>query len=172
MKNILANPFLTIISRIIVGVVFVSYGVDKIITPKDFAHSILNYQILPPSMVNIMALVLPWIEVIGGILLLLGIRLRASAFLLGLLLVTFIMAISAAMLRGLEINCGCSAHSEPVGFQKILEDSLYLALCVQIMVYPHLRWTVDSYTAKRISYQPEVHGQTAMSIPDNQGFEA
>lgn len=149
MKNVLDTPVPTVLSRAVIGVVFVSYGIDKIIAPKDFAHSILNYQLLPPGMVNIMALLLPWVEVIGGILLLVGIRLRASAFVLGTLLVTFIVAIGTAMLRGLEINCGCSAHSEPVGIPKILEDCVYLFLCLQIMVYPYSNWTLESYTANR-----------------------
>ncbi|MFM2133172.1 MAG: hypothetical protein RL156_453 [Bacteroidota bacterium] len=157
MKSLLSHPFLTVAARLIVGLVFVSYGIDKIITPKDFAHSILNYQILPPSTVNIMALILPWVEVVAGALLIVGIRIRASAFLCGLLLVTFVAAISTAMLRGLEINCGCSANSEPVGFKKIIEDVVFLALCVHIMVYPHGTLTLDSYTASRRESMNDIH---------------
>ncbi|MFN4769665.1 MAG: MauE/DoxX family redox-associated membrane protein [Candidatus Kapaibacterium sp.] len=159
MKSIFSHPYLTVVARLIVGLVFVSYGIDKIITPKDFAHSILNYQILPPASVNIMALILPWVEVVAGVLLIVGIRIRASAFLCGLLLVTFVVAISTAMLRGLEINCGCSANSEPVGFKKIFEDIVYLALCVHIMVYPHGALTLDSYTSSRRESTHDIHGE-------------
>ncbi|MFM7774898.1 MAG: DoxX family protein [Candidatus Kapaibacterium sp.] len=147
MKNVWEHPLFTVLARLVVGAVFIGYGIDKIVAPKDFAHSILNYQILPPPAVNILALLLPWIEVTGGMMLIIGIRLRASAFLLGTLLVTFIVAIGTAMLRGLEINCGCSAHSEPVGLPKILEDCLYLVLCIRIMLYPHGLLTLESYVS-------------------------
>jgi uncharacterized membrane protein YphA (DoxX/SURF4 family) len=130
-------------------VLFIVYGYEKIISPKDFAHSIMNYQMMPDAYANLFALALPWIEVSCGVLLVLGVRLRASALLTALMLVVFIVAIGVAMARGLEINCGCSAHSEPVGIPKILEDAGYLILTIVVYLYPSKFMTLESYLTKQ-----------------------
>ncbi len=149
MTTFLQHTFLGIFSRLIVGYVFVSYGIEKIFTPKDFAHSIMNYEMMPHSWVNIAALIMPWVEVFAGAMLILGLRLRAASFISSMMLVMFIMAIGVAMGRGLEINCGCSAHPEPVGFPKILEDLGFLVLSLLVYLFPNSTLTLDAYIQRQ-----------------------
>ncbi len=136
MSALLFHPVIILAARLVLGSVFVIAGVEKIANPDAFAKAINNYQLLPYNALNIMALVLPWLEVLAGALLIFGVRLRASSALTAVMLIVFIAAIASAMMRGLSIDCGCfsqgSAASEPVGWKKVAEDIGLLALSLQI----------------------------------------
>ena len=123
-----------VLSRFVLGVVFVVAAVDKIAVPEVFAISIEAYRLIPVSLVNIFALVVPWIELLCGVFIIAGVRQRACALILSALLALFIGAIFSAMARDLKIDCGCfgAAHASPVGWPKIAEDAglLLLALFV------------------------------------------
>lgn len=103
----LASPWLTVRVQIALGVFFVAAALPKIVDPPSFAHMIYNYRIVPGPFVNLMALVLPWFELLAGIALILGIWTRTSAALIGALLGVFIVAISFNLARGNAIDCGC-----------------------------------------------------------------
>ncbi|MFN8366585.1 MAG: MauE/DoxX family redox-associated membrane protein [Candidatus Kapaibacterium sp.] len=154
-QRILNNSYTILIARLVLGTIFVMYGVDKIIAPKDFAHNILNYKMLPEVVVNIFALTLPWLETICGVLLILGVRLRANAILSGAMTLMFMGAVSIAMIRGLEINCGCSAHAETVGWPKLMEDTGYLLLALLIYLFPRKEFTLEYYVTS-LQQEPTV----------------
>lgn len=103
----LASPWLTLRVQIALGVFFVAAALPKIVDPPAFAHMIYNYRIVPGAFVNILALVMPWFELLAGIALILGIWTRTSAALIGALLGVFIVAISFNLARGNAIDCGC-----------------------------------------------------------------
>lgn len=124
-----------ILFRIILAAVFLYAGTLKIMNPAEFAAEIENYQMLPYVLVSLMAIILPWIEVICGVLLLVGAWLKPAGFLVLLMNVVFIVAISVAMLRGLDISCGCfSIHSSQVGLHKIIEDLAYAGMALYIVL--------------------------------------
>ncbi|HQQ79498.1 MAG TPA: MauE/DoxX family redox-associated membrane protein, partial [Thermoanaerobaculia bacterium] len=89
------------------GVFFVAAALPKVVDPPGFAHMIYNYRIVPGAFVNLMALVLPWFELLAGLALILGIWTRTSAAAIGALLLVFIVAISFNLARGNAIDCGC-----------------------------------------------------------------
>lgn len=121
------NEYLLLILRLILGIVFLTASVTKIADPHSFAASINSYRILPYFIVNIAALTLPWIELICGILIILGISVKENAFILNCLIIIFIINIAIAMARGLNIECGCfGSNSEIIGFKKLFENSLLL----------------------------------------------
>jgi putative oxidoreductase len=62
---------------------------------------------LPDAVINFMALTLPWLEIICGSLIIAGVFVRGSALLIAFMLLVFIIAISFALVRGLDISCGC-----------------------------------------------------------------
>ncbi len=148
MRAVLLHSSLGLLARAIVGGVFVMYAVDKIAAPADFALNIERYELLPYGLVNLVAIVLPWVELVVGVCILMGVRLRLNAVLAAVMLVVFIGAIGSAMARGLEINCGCSARSETVGWGKIAEDVLYLLLAVRIVIKPDRVLSLDTVTAE------------------------
>lgn len=105
--KIISNKYFVLAIRLVLGVVFIWAAVHKIAYPADFAKDIYNYRMLPSTFINFMALTLPWLEIICGVLIILGIFTRGSALLIGFMLFIFIIAISFALVRGLDISCGC-----------------------------------------------------------------
>jgi putative oxidoreductase len=147
MKKILENPLLNLIARIIVGWIFIYAAVGKIANPADFAEDIKNYQLLPDFMLNIVALTMPWIEILCGIFLIVGFRLKANAFLAGGLLLTFNFAVFYAMALGLNIDCGCfSERATMVGWTKIGENMLTIILALYIFIYPVKSLTLEKFS--------------------------
>ena len=136
--------WLSFAARMFLGVLFLIYGAEKLTNVADFAHNIYNYRILPLPLVNIAALLFIWTEITVGILLIAGAAVRGSALVTGAMLVTFIIAILAAMARGLEIDCGCTAGSnEKVGWLKVFEDLGLLAVAIFLVYYPKSFLTID-----------------------------
>ena len=123
-KNILNNKYLLLTIRLFFGFVFIYASVTKISDPEGFAQAIYNYKLLPLFLVNILAIILPWIELTTGILLLFGVSVKENSVILNGLLVIFIVAIIISLFRGLDINCGCfgTVDGAKVGLQKILEN--------------------------------------------------
>ncbi len=95
------------IDRFLLGALFVYAALLKIRSPQDFADSIAAYQILPSPVINLLALGLPLLELVCGILVLSGFFLRVGALGILALLAVFTAAITLALLRGLPIDCGC-----------------------------------------------------------------
>jgi uncharacterized membrane protein YphA (DoxX/SURF4 family) len=93
--------------QIALGAVFVAAAIPKIADPPAFAHMIYNYRLLPGALVNGFALVMPWIELLVGVLLVVGAWRREAALVAALLLLVFLGAIGWNLLRGHAIDCGC-----------------------------------------------------------------
>src|SRR5437588_9896762 len=92
MKRILTNPWLTIRIQIALGLIFVVAALPKIVDPPSFAHMIYNYKIMPWALVNPMALIMPWIELLSGLALILGIWKGTARTIIGILLLPFYVA--------------------------------------------------------------------------------
>jgi uncharacterized membrane protein YphA (DoxX/SURF4 family) len=107
MMQWLAHPWLTVRVQIALGVIFVAAALPKIVDPPSFAHMIYNYKLIPWVLVKPMALVMPWIELLCGLALILGIWKGTARTIIAALLLTFIIAISINLLRGNAIDCGC-----------------------------------------------------------------
>ncbi len=103
----LASPWLTVRVQIALGLFFVVAALPKVVDPPAFAHMIYNYRLVPGAFVNLMGLFMPWLELLTGIALILGIWTRTSAAVIGALLLVFIAAISFNLARGNAIDCGC-----------------------------------------------------------------
>jgi len=98
--------------RLAVGITFIYASFYKIIEPDSFARSIWFYHMLPGTLINLMALILPWIELIAGLCVIFGIWYRGSVLLANLMTVMFIVALSTAAIRGINIDCGCFKAAE------------------------------------------------------------
>jgi len=96
-----------VIARIALGGLFVFAGVAKAYDPGEFATEIQKYNLLPWVPGVALALYLPWLEILAGLLLALKIFERGALIVLTVLLVIFTLALGSAMVRGLDIDCGC-----------------------------------------------------------------
>ncbi len=146
----LQNPYLNLFARLILGGLFIIAGLGKIAIPEAFAKEISNYQLLPSSLVNLMAVTLPWLEVVAGIFLVVGIRIKASAAIIGTLLIIFLGGILWAMSQGLKIDCGCFAQVEatPVGWPKVFQNLGLLALAIYLIKFPLKTFSLESLAFK------------------------
>jgi putative oxidoreductase len=106
-REALTHPWLTTRVRIALGLMFIVAALPKIVDPPSFAHMIYNYRIVPGALVNLMALVIPWAELLAGMALVLGIWPRSATAIIAAMLLVFILAISINLARGHAIDCGC-----------------------------------------------------------------
>jgi putative oxidoreductase len=100
-------------SRLIVGVIFVAAGVLKLNSPLALADSIASFQLLPAKLINLLALALPPLEIVLGALLVIGWKLRPVSFGTLTLCAIFFVALSQALFRGIEVDCGCFGGGAP-----------------------------------------------------------
>ncbi len=123
--------------RLILAAVFIYAGIGKILDPAGFTADIENYRLLPYFLSALTAVVLPWIEVICGILLITGKWINGASLIIIILNMVFIIAITSAILRGLDINCGCfslSKEGSSVSIVRIAEDFLFLGFAIVIFL--------------------------------------
>lgn len=117
-------------ARTALAAVFVYAGVVKALDPAAFGLAIDHYRLLPHPLAAIVAVYLPWVEIMGGASLFWPrVRLGALLLLLGLCLV-FCAAVASALARGLDISCGCFGNgweSRPSLGLSLLR-SMFLAL--------------------------------------------
>jgi uncharacterized membrane protein YphA (DoxX/SURF4 family) len=129
------DDWLIFIIRLIIGGFFIYASVDKILNPDAFAKIIHNYRILPPEFINVLAIILPWVEIISGFSLIIGFKYRGANLIIMVLLAVFIVALTASLIRGLNINCGCFTTSSTAKSDllwRIIEDVFMLIGCILI----------------------------------------
>jgi len=127
------------IARMVIGTIFIAAAIPKLADPKSFALVIANYKLIPPSAGLVMATLIPWMELLAGLGIITGYYIRGSAFVLIGLLVVFLFAIMAGILRGLDISCGCftlDPAAGRIGWQKVAENVLMVAFLFLVYLYP------------------------------------
>ncbi|MFI5184330.1 MAG: MauE/DoxX family redox-associated membrane protein [Vicinamibacteria bacterium] len=141
-----ARGVLTLVLAIVLGAVFVYASLDKIAHPGDFARIIYHYRLVGPSAsvgplpANLVAVMLPWVEMVAGIALISGVWRREAAGLAALLLMIFLGSVSWALVHGIDIeNCGCftvTGAGRGAGIKLLLEDLGLLAAAIFVAVSP------------------------------------
>jgi uncharacterized membrane protein YphA (DoxX/SURF4 family) len=96
-----------VLSRLVVGGVWVVAGASKLPDPSESVRAVRNYQLLPEAVVPFVGHSLPVLEVIIGLCLLLGLLTRPAAAVSAVLMAAFVFGIASAWARGLSIDCGC-----------------------------------------------------------------
>jgi putative oxidoreductase len=137
--RLLRHPVTGAVCRLVLGGIFIYTAVPKLLHPDEFARLINGYRVLHPDLVNLAGITMPWVELIAGALLVLGIVPQSAALVLGVLLVGFMGAGFAALARGLEISCGCFfpfMGGDRLGWDLFPRDLALLLLAVQVMLWP------------------------------------
>ena len=106
------NRYIALVLRLYIGGIFIYASLSKISYPADFATNIANYMLVPYWAVNLLAVIMPWLELICGILLIAGVRSRAAIMIIGSLMLVFTLAIGINLWRGTAISCGCFTPSK------------------------------------------------------------
>lgn len=145
----IAQPWLTLLARLILGGVLIVAGALKIGNLQKSAMSVRAYEMLPIWLANFFGYALPWVEIGIGALLILGVAVRIMGALGALIMLGFIIAIAQAWARGLSIDCGCFGGGGTIDpedtkyLSTILRDIGFLALGVFLYFYPKGRFTLD-----------------------------
>jgi uncharacterized membrane protein YphA (DoxX/SURF4 family) len=130
-------------SRLFLGLIMIYASFYKIIEPASFAKSIWYYHMVPGELINLMALVLPWLELVIGLALIVGFWYRGAVYWVNALLVVFIIALASSIARGLDIDCGCfKAGQSATGpaWQSLIFDIVAMFFAVQLIFSRSTRW--------------------------------
>jgi uncharacterized membrane protein YphA (DoxX/SURF4 family) len=134
---------LLVMGRVALGLIFLVAAYAKLHFAGEwhlrdyqffFAMAIDSYKMLPISAVQLMAQILPWFELVLGVLLIAGIGLRLIGTITSSLLLVFIGAMTRAKILGLEINCGCFGNNEKLGTATLIRDSSLLVLALAVTI--------------------------------------
>jgi len=117
------------------GLVFIFAAYPKILDPNTFSSQIHNYGVTPLYIENLIALILPWIELFIGISLIIKYKYESSLDICIYLMISFTILISQAYIRGLSIDCGCFLGNDTESDSKrfwmlidIFRDIVFLGL--------------------------------------------
>ena len=155
MKDAHKEWIFTIVSlamRWSLAITFIYACIHKIAVPYDFALQVATYQILPLSLVNLQAIILPWVELVVGVLLIIGLLTRPAALVTIGMNIMFIAAIAMALAADLQLQCGCFAAAD-VGDQMdsslIVRDAIFMVIGAVVVYIRPDRLTVDRWLDNR-----------------------
>lgn len=138
-----------LLARLVLGAVLLLAGVLKVGDPRGSARAVQAYELLPFDVATLVGYGLPWLEIVVGVLLLLGLFTRAAAVTGGVLMAAFVFGISWAWAHGLTIDCGCFGGGGTVGAnqtkygQDLARDAGLLALAAWLVVRPRSLLSLD-----------------------------
>jgi uncharacterized membrane protein YphA (DoxX/SURF4 family) len=138
--------------RVYLGMVFILASLYKIAEPAEFALSIATYGILPLELINLMAICLPWIEVIVGFTLIVGFWTRASALVIAGMMIMFMVALVIALAKGLSLSCGCFASAEAgdeISYLTLIRDTVWLLAAGYVLVFDDGSLGLDGWLRHR-----------------------
>lgn len=147
-NNILYGNFITSLLRIFMGLLFIYSGFFKVLDPGNFAKVIILYDIIPEILASYAAIVIPFLELMIGILLLSGYRIKATSLLSSLLLIFFIIIISINVYRGNTFDCGCFelnqfGINEEIGIPLVTRDFVFLFMQILILYAKRHPFSID-----------------------------
>jgi uncharacterized membrane protein YphA (DoxX/SURF4 family) len=110
--------------QVVIGILFAWAALAKLGQLEAFATQVHNFRLVPVALENLVALTLPWIELLAALALILNVRARSGAVVVTALLTVFTVGVLQAMIRGLDFECGCFGTSDGtrVGMFKILQN--------------------------------------------------
>jgi uncharacterized membrane protein YphA (DoxX/SURF4 family) len=144
------------LARLALAGVFLAASLPKVAEPAAFAQTVANYRLLPDAAVTLTALALPWLELVAGVALLLGLFSDSAALLLALVAAGLAAAVGTAQARGLTIHCGCfgAGGDTLVPWPGLALDLVLLALALYSWRAGPGRWSLDGWLASIESSPP------------------
>ena len=146
MRKLIDHDLLTLVSRLLIGGMYIYASFYKVIEPGSFAKSIWYYHLVPGNMINLMAIVLPWVELVVGIALIVGVAYRGAVLWANLMLVFFIVALVTTIARGISVDCGCfraAASGTHAAWLATLFDVGAMFFSVQLWLSRSKRWMLS-----------------------------
>ncbi|MBN2192711.1 MAG: DoxX family membrane protein [Polyangiaceae bacterium] len=148
------HAYISLAMRLYLGWVFIAACLHKIANPASFAVDVATYQFLPLWAVNFFALTLPWVELFAGVLLVLGLRARAAALLIAVMMASFMVALGHALYLGLDMACGCFASAaavdeDPISWHTVVRDAGWLSLALYVLCLDRAPLGLDRWSPRK-----------------------
>lgn len=146
MRRLVDNDYLTLVSRLLIGGMMIAASYYKIVEPESFARSIYFYHIVPGYLINLVAITLPWLELILGVAVIAGFWYRGAVLWANVLLIVFIAALTSTIVRGLDIDCGCfkAGHAATdAAWDSLVFDLVAIIFSLQLWFSRSKRWMVS-----------------------------
>ncbi|GAB4198504.1 MAG: hypothetical protein OHK0013_07720 [Sandaracinaceae bacterium] len=140
--------WLVVVLRLVVAAIFLFAAAPKLLDPVAFARDIDNYRMVPDGLIGSLAITLPVVEILVGLALVTGILARGAAVVAGAMLVAFAAGMVQAILRGIDLDCGCfgqlaEAH---VTWWSVARNVMLLAFTVVVALGPDQPfWPLSSF---------------------------
>jgi len=156
-----------LVARLVVGGVWIAAALAKLPDPSASVRAVRAYDLLPEGVVPTVGHTLPILELVVGACLVLGLLTRPMSFVSALLFLAFVVGISAAWARGLQIDCGCFGGG---GFDadatskypwEIARDVGLLALSALLVWRPRTPWSADGLLFP--ASEESLEGQTSLT---------
>ncbi len=138
------------LARLGLAAVWLVSGTPKAVDPDQTYVAVRAYDVLPPLGVELVAAVLPWLEIALAVLLVAGLGTRAVAVASAALLLVFMAGVTQAWVRGLSIDCGCfggGGQVEPgqtAYVEELVRDTGFLLLAAWLVVRPRTLFALDT----------------------------
>jgi putative oxidoreductase len=146
------NSWIELAARWILGLTFIYASIHKIAAPAEFAKIIYGYDLFPAAFINLIAIIIPFLEMVTGLALVIGIYPRSAAITLNALIVAYIIALAINLIRGHEFDCGCFAASQSGNTSSsevsLVRDIIYFVLGLQVILYSGVK-RICSFLAPR-----------------------
>jgi uncharacterized membrane protein YphA (DoxX/SURF4 family) len=112
-------------TRLVAAGVWLAVGITKIADLEQFRSQVHAYALLPGALEAPFAYALPFVEVVLGLYLVVGLLIRPAALVGCFLMIVFVAAMAQAWARGLSLDCGCfgGVALHQVGLWTILRDA-------------------------------------------------
>jgi len=137
-KPLLTSQKLSLILRWLLGILFIYASINKIEYPLAFREAIDNYKLFPDLVTNLIAIWLPWLELITGLFLITGLWTKGNALILSILSLLFGTITGIAIFRGLDISCGCFSlmdNQKSVQWIHIVQNFGVLFMSLHVLLY-------------------------------------
>jgi uncharacterized membrane protein YphA (DoxX/SURF4 family) len=139
LKAMLTHPYLALALRLYIAGLFVYAGMVKINYTAEFAETIASYRMVPYWGVSPMAITMPWIELIVGIMLVCGIRVRSAIAVAGAFLMMFTVSIAVNLIWKSPIDCGCfHTLGDTIGWETLVRDIAWIAMAAHVYNYDRI----------------------------------
>ena len=145
--EIFRNRYLSFVFRIGLGVVFIISGAGKLPELAAFIEQVEEANILPHALAQVYGTALPYVEIVIGALLILGLLSRFAAGIGGLAVLSFIIGNSTRLYRGLYGECGCFGSIASLQFstgEALIMDCVLLIMAIQILTHKGEFLSLDS----------------------------
>ncbi|HLX56643.1 MAG TPA: MauE/DoxX family redox-associated membrane protein [Ktedonobacteraceae bacterium] len=142
-----------VLLSIALGIIFLATAVPKLRHPRGFVLAVLEYRVLPPRLSWFYGRLVPPLEFMLALLLFTGTAVRSAAFLISLLLLSFIFAAGINLARGRDLDCHCfgKATRRPLGWGLLLQDGALLGASMTLAVVTRQWVALESWSVLRLS---------------------